>query len=108
MLNVSKPTRNTIMEKKLNIGDFVKYRSHPSISHFTRKSHRGQIIDIIEPYICPNSRSPEPGSITIVREDGSEFIDYHYIDYHYIFELDIEKMRERKLNSILLSSLRDY
>ena len=84
------------MEKKLNIGDFVKYRSHPIISHITRKSHRGQIIDIIEPYICPNSRSPEPGSITIEREDGSEFIDYHYV-----FELDIEKMRECKLNSIL-------
>lgn len=80
---------------KLSIGDFVRYRSHPSISHFTRKSHRGQIIDIIEPYICPYGRSSEPGSITIVREDGSEFIDYHYV-----FELDIEKMRDDKLKEL--------
>jgi hypothetical protein len=79
-----KRTRNTMMEKKLNIGDFVKYRSH-----------RGQIIDIIEPYICPYGRSSEPGSITIVREDGSEFMDYHYV-----FELDIEKMRDDKLKKL--------
>ena len=46
----TKGTRNTIMENKLNIGDFVKYRSH-----------RGQIIDMIEPYICPYTGSPEPG-----------------------------------------------
>ena len=83
------------MGKKFNIGDFVKYRSYPSISHFTRKSHRGQIIDIIDPSNCPYTGAPEPGSITIVREDGSEFIDYHYV-----FELDIEKMRDDKLKSI--------
>jgi hypothetical protein len=69
---------------KLNIGDFVKYRSH-----------RGQIIDMIEPSICPYTGSPEPGSITIEREDGYEFMDYHYV-----FELDIEKMRDYKLKSI--------
>jgi len=83
------------MENKLKIGDFVKYRSYPSISHFTRKSHRGQIIDIIDPYICPYGTSSDPGSITIVREDGSEFIDYHYV-----FELDIEKMRDDKLKEL--------
>jgi len=69
---------------ELNIGDFVKY-----------KSHRGQIIDIREPSTCPYTGDPEPGSITIEREDGSEFMDYHYV-----FELDIEKIRECKLNSI--------
>jgi len=72
------------MEKKLNIGDFVKYRSH-----------RGQIIDMIEPSNCPYTGAPEPGSITIEREDGSEFMDYHYV-----FELDIEKMREWKLKEL--------
>jgi hypothetical protein len=50
---------------------------------------------MIEPSICPYTGSPEPGSITIEREDGSEFIDYHYV-----FELDIEKMRDDKLKSI--------
>jgi hypothetical protein len=80
----TKGTRNTIVENKLNIGDFVKYRSH-----------RGQIIDMIEPYICPYTGSPEPGSITIVREDGSVNSDYHYV-----FELDIEKMRDDKLKEL--------
>jgi hypothetical protein len=83
------------MENKLSIGDFVKYKSHPSISHFTRKYHRGQIIDIIEPYTCPHTGSPEPGSITIVREDGSINTDYHYV-----FELDREKMRDDKLKEL--------
>lgn len=71
------------MERKFNIGDFVKYRSH-----------RGQIIDIIYPHTCLYTRAPDPGSITIIREDGSEFMDYHYI-----FEL-VEKMRDDKLKSL--------
>ncbi len=77
---------------KLSIGDFVKYRSFflPNLL-----LGRGQIIDIREPSICPYTRSPEPGSITIEREDGSEFIDYHYV-----FELDIEKMRDDKLKEL--------
>jgi len=77
---------------KLSIGDFVRYRSFflPNLL-----LGRGQIIDMIEPYICPYTGSPEPGSITIVREDGSINTDYHYV-----FELDIEKIRDDKLKSI--------
>ncbi len=80
------------MENKLNIGDFVKYRSFflPNLL-----LGRGQIIDMIEPYICPYTGSPEPGSITIEREDGSINSDYHYV-----FELDREKMRDDKLKSL--------
>jgi hypothetical protein len=69
------------MERKIEMGDFVKYRKY-----------RGQVIEITDPYTCPYTGAPEPGSITIVTKVGYEFMDYHYV-----FELDREKMREEKL-----------
>ncbi len=69
------------MEREIEIGDFVKYRKY-----------RGQVIEITDPYTCPYTGEPEPGSITIITKAGYEFMDYHYV-----FELDREKMREEKL-----------
>jgi hypothetical protein len=69
------------MERKIEMGDFVKYRKY-----------RGQVIEITDPYTCHYTGEPEPGSITIITKVGYEFMDYHYV-----FELDREKMREEKL-----------
>jgi hypothetical protein len=80
----AKRDRNTIMEKTFEIGDFVKYRKH-----------RGQIIDILDPYNCPYTGAPEPGFITIIGEDG-----HIHSEYHYVFELDREKIREDKLKEL--------
>ena len=71
------------MEKTLNIGDFVKYRTH-----------RGQIIDIRDPWECPYT-GIQAGSVTMITEDG-----YQFMDYDYVFELDREKMREWKLKKL--------
>jgi hypothetical protein len=71
------------MERKIEIGDFVKHRKY-----------RGQVIEITDPYTCPYTGAPEPGSITIITEVPA---GYEFMDYHYVFELDREKMREEKL-----------
>jgi hypothetical protein len=74
------------MERKIEIGDFVKYRKY-----------RGQVIEITDPYTCPYTGAPEPGSITIITKTIITKAIYEFMDYHYVFELDREKMREEKL-----------
>ena len=69
------------MENKFNIGDFVIHNSvkDKSIS-------RGQIINIID---CKNHVLIE------ILGDGFEIIDFDYK-----FELDREKMRDKKLKEL--------
>jgi hypothetical protein len=64
----------------MRIGDFVK---SDSAGH----QHRGRIVDITYPYICPYADTLEPGEITTEDESGNV-----HIDYYHAFEEDKEMM----------------
>ncbi len=82
-------------ENKFKIGDYVKERSaffDPSI----RDSRRGQVYDIQ----TTAAKSPSVGfdyhQIFIKSNNGET-----YSDFFYVFELDKEKIRSEKINSII-------
>ena len=60
------------------IGDYVKFRNI-----------RGVVIEFSYP------ASSQPGYYKILKDDGNEFIDYHYV-----FNIDIERIRQNKLKEL--------
>lgn len=81
-------------ENKFKVGDFIIVRQPYWKDGFSRNLYRGQICEIIESTAEDGYDCDE---IVIVMDDLKT-----YSDFFYVFEFDIEKIREGRIDKLLV------